>query len=124
MNRGGRKNARGGRVVLARLEGLRQVFGVGGGGGQEAAGFGIDKGGGDEIARRHGAHQPFALAGRAVQRQQRRRHLEVVGEIGTGGIALGVTEAAARQAALAQRPVGRGDRQAERLLVSGCVVCS
>ena len=60
------------------------------------------------------AVQPFALACRAMQRQQGGAHLDIVGEVGSARVALGMAEAAARQAALAQRPVRGRDGKRQR----------
>ncbi|HEX9558115.1 MAG TPA: TauD/TfdA family dioxygenase, partial [Reyranella sp.] len=116
------EEARSGHVVLALHDRLGQVLGVRRGRGEKAAGFGVDEGPADEIAGGGGGSEPLALARRAVQRQQGRAHLDIVGEVGSAGIARGVTEAAAEQAALAQRPLRAGHGERQCALLARCVV--
>jgi hypothetical protein len=93
-----------GDIVLALFYRFCQLLRIGRRRGNEASGRVVDKGFCDEVGGGGRAVEPFARPRGAVQRQQRLRHLDIVGEIRTAFVLLGVAETAAGQRAAGQRP--------------------
>ncbi len=59
------------------------------------------------IRRRHGSRQPSAVAGRAVQGEERPAHVERVGQVRAAGVGLIVAEAAFFGLAMCDHPLRR-----------------